>query len=381
MGMGGALMFAGRPLPLVLKFADWPAQDRAAWNAALEDEGPFSQSGAFAHLREGTLKRYRQDYGHWLSFIARNHPALLDAAPAQRVSEPVVREFIEETSNRPSCRRSKAGGVQLVSFRTLANHLQGLHTVMRAFNAPQDLSWLKLAARRIYILSDPYSLKPPIPLSASEVRTWALSRLAEVHGGYPADPIARAVAFRQALSIGLLISAPERLRAFSGLTVAQVVFPDADRVRIDFPGEDTKNNKDRSIPVQGTLVLWLRIYLDHYRNVLLRGASSDALWIGRDGVPLTYDGFGSGLELVMEREFGIRLRPHAFRTISASSTAAMLPEQVGIIREILGHATLEMAERHYIRVSNVRACRSYQEVVTGIRKGGASKRSGKVSKK
>lgn len=40
-----------------------------------------------------------------------------------------------------------------------------------------------------------------------------------------------------------------------------------------------------------------------------------------------------------------------------------------------------MAERHYIRVSNVRACRSYQEVVTGIRKCGVSKKPAKVGKK
>jgi len=182
------------------------------------------------------------------------------------------------------------------------------------------------------------------------------------------------VAFRQALSIGLLISAPERLRAFSRLTVAQVVFLATAHVRIDFPAEDTKNNKDRSIPVHGALVGWLRIYLDHYRMVLLRGASSDALWISRDGGPLTYDGFGAGLELVMKREFGLRLRPHAFRAIAASSTAELLPEQVRIIREILGHATLEVAERHYIRVTNVRACRSLQEVVSGLRKGQASKK-------
>ena len=338
------------------------------------DEGPFSVGGAFAHLREGTLKRYRQDYGHWLSFILRNRPELFDVPPTHRVREAVVRAFIEETRTRPSCRRKTGAEAQTVSPRTLANHLEGLYIVMRAFNAERDLSWLKLGARRIYVQSDPYSLKAPIPLTASEIRTWALRRLSKVHEDHDADPIARAVAFRQALSIGLLISAPERLRAFIGLTVEQVNFIAGDLLRLDFPAEATKNNKDRSIPVHGALVGWLRIYLDHYRMVLLRGASSDALWISRDGGPLTYDGFGAGLELVMKREFGLRLRPHAFRAIAASSTAEMLPEQVRIIREILGHATLEVAERHYIRVTNVRACRSLQEVVSGLRKGQASKK-------
>ena len=302
-------MSAGKPPPLVLKFEDWPDADRKAWHAALEDEGPFSPGGAFAHLRDGTLKRYRQDYGHWLSFILRTRPELFDVPPTHRVCEAVVQEFIEETRTRPSCRRKTGAEAQTVSPRTLANHLEGLYIVMRAFNAERDLSWLKLGARRIYVQSDPYSLKAPIPLTASEIRTWALRRLSKVHEDHDADPIARAVAFRQALSIGLLISAPERLRAFIGLTVEQVNFIAGDLLRLDFPAEATKNNKDRSIPVHGALVGWLRIYLDHYRMVLLRGASSDALWISRDGGPLTYDGFGAGLELVMRREFGLRLRP------------------------------------------------------------------------
>lgn len=77
----------------------------------------------------------------------------------------------------------------------------------------------------------------------------------------------------------------------------------------------------------------------------------------------------------------LQLRPHAFRTIAASSTAEMLPEQVGIIREILGHATLEIAERHYIRVSNVRSCRSYQAVVADLRKGVSSRKRPKRRKR
>lgn len=202
---------------------------------------------------------------------------------------------------------------------------------------------------------------------------WALLRLLEVDEGQSADPIVQAVAFRHAISIGLLVSASERLRAFAGLNVGQVSVITDGLLRLELPADMTKNEKGRNILLHGALAGWLRRYLGQYRVVLLRGTTSEALWISRDGGPLTYDGFGAGLRLVMEREFGLPLRPHAFRAIAASGTAEMLPEQVGIVREILEHATLAMAELHYMRVSNVRACRGYQSVAAGVRKGGATR--------
>jgi len=84
----------------------------------------------------------------------------------------------------------------------------------------------------IYVPSDPYSPKAPIPLTASEVRSWALRRLSEVHEDQDTDPIARAVALRQALSIGLLIPAPERLRAFIGFTVGEVNFINSELLKL-----------------------------------------------------------------------------------------------------------------------------------------------------
>lgn len=127
-------MSAGKPSSLVLKFEDWLGADREAWNVALKDEGPFHPGGAFARLRKGNLKRYRQDYRHWQSFILRNRPELMDVPPAQRVREAVARASIEETRIRHSSRKTRHGEARPVGLRTPANHLQGLFRVVRAFN-------------------------------------------------------------------------------------------------------------------------------------------------------------------------------------------------------------------------------------------------------
>ncbi|MEM9964145.1 MAG: hypothetical protein AAGC58_02225 [Asticcacaulis sp.] len=71
-------------------------------------------------------------------------------------------------------------------------------------------------------------------------------------------------------------------------------------------------------------------------------------------------------------------QPHAFRHIAATSIATYAPEHVGIIRDILGHTTLQMAERHYNRASAVDVSIKLQRVLRELRQedagGGRNKR-------
>ncbi|UWQ90455.1 hypothetical protein K3727_17025 [Rhodobacteraceae bacterium M382] len=43
---------------------------------------------------------------------------------------------------------------------------------------------------------------------------------------------------------------------------------------------------------------------------------------------------------------------HAFCDITATSIAELHPEHIGIIRDILGHVTLDIAEKHYEAKAN-----------------------------
>ncbi len=57
------------------------------------------------------------------------------------------------------------------------------------------------------------------------------------------------------------------------------------------------------------------------------------------------------------------LRPHAFRHIAATSIAEADPEHVNIIRDLLGHATLDISERHYNRATGISSCTRVQSIV------------------
>jgi site-specific recombinase XerD len=68
------------------------------------------------------------------------------------------------------------------------------------------------------------------------------------------------------------------------------------------------------------------------------------------------------------RHLGIALRPHAFRHIAATSIAEYDPEHVNIIRDILGHASLNMAQKHYNRATGISSCNGLQSIVEDFRK-------------
>jgi integrase len=121
----------------------------------------------------------------------------------------------------------------------------------------------------------------------------------------------------------------------------------------------------------------LRFYLDNWRPILLRDQISQALWISERGVPLSADSYQSGLALLTEREFSVTLRPHAFRHIAATTIAEKNPEEAGVIRDVLGHATIRTSEMYYNRAEARAACGRLQALVDKVRKSGTMKKAPK----
>jgi integrase len=183
-----------------------------------------------------------------------------------------------------------------------------------------------------------------------------------------ATPMKRAIWYRQALMIGLLISRPVRRRTFIGIRLGAHLSEVSDGFVLHFRPEDMKDKRHHSYPLPKALVVPMRRYLDIHRPVLLQDKSSDGLWINQYGNVITADGYARELPKITQKHLGIELRPHAFRHIAATSIAEVDPEHVGIIRDILGHASLDMAYKHYNRASQISSCNGLQSIVEDIRK-------------
>lgn len=264
-------------------------------------------------------------------------------------------------------------GMLRLKLRSISNQVLTLAVIAKGFEPDGDWAWLHHAARSLYEQSNPHQLKPPIPISAAYLFEWSLALLNRLEDSPVSDPVVHAMRFRQALMVGLLIARPVRVRALMAMTVSKHVEVSEHGITLCFAAEDIKDKKARRMPFPEPLTPFMLRYLDHHRSILLRSRESDALWISQRGNPMSIDSFTSGLALLTNRAFGLTLRPHAFRHIAATSIATYAPEHAGIIRDILGHATLRMAERHYNRATGIETSRRFQEVLRNLRSDGRRK--------
>lgn len=351
-------------IPLVLAFKDWPVGDREAWAVALQPSDGFGDGGAFSEASKGSLKLLQQGYAQWLSYLARTAPDALGLAFSDRVTKERVNGFVVESAAR---------GVKL---RTIANHLRALKTVHRAFGCP-NVVWLHRKERRTYRASNPTQLKPPLPVDAAKVFAWAVHRLEALDKTPLGDSQNQAIAWRQALMVGIQIACPVRLRAMVAMTVDWHVVPFTSGFTLRWSAEDMKTRRYHEMPLPKELVYAMRRYLDQYRPILLQGNFSPALWISSRGKALNHHSYQGGLAKLTEREFGITLRPHAFRHIAATSIAEKNPAEAGIIKDLLTHATIRTSEMYYNRAETRAACGRLQDLVDKARKSGTMKKAPK----
>ncbi len=340
---------------LILKPETWPEVDRKAWQALFVEIDLFDGRSPAAHWSEGSRRKREQGYGHWLGFLDRTGRLEPTADPAGRISPEAVRAYVAEEDAR-------------CAPTTVYIHVEDLHAVANALDPEADWRWLHTLMTRLRWRLDHNTLKPRASVDARFLLDWALRRMREADADEDLDPLRRAIRYRQALMIGVLIARPFRIRAFIAMEVDEHLAASEHGYLMRFPAELMKDRKAREHPLTESLVEPMRRYLEVHRPCLLQGGERAGLWITQYGEVMTRDGFTRELGKITLREFGETLRPHAFRHIAATSIATDDPEHVGIIADVLGHASSQMAEKHYNRARGVEALASYQSLMEDLRK-------------
>lgn len=337
------------PSPLILRLAHWPAADKSRWAALFDDEDLF-EPGPATHWSNGGIRLREQGYGRWLGFLAAEDRALLTQPPDERIRPDLVDRFI-------------AAELARVKPRSVLTSLDCLFAFARMAYPDGDWTWLLRALKRLKARHGSGELKPRPALSAGEISQWARRRLKRLSDSTGMDPMRRAIDFRDAFMIGLLIARPVRARAYVGIRLGLQLLPCDTGYRLEFRAEDMKDKRRHSYDVPNDLLPWLALYLQEIRPVLLGKHTSDTLWITHHGKPMAYGTLVRSLPEITRQQLGVRLGPHAFRHVAATTIAIENPGKVGIIREVLGHATLAMAEKHYNRATSLESCDALQKVV------------------
>ncbi len=352
-------------IPLVLKLDNWPKADQSTWKDLFLSGGPFDDVGPCAKWSDGSRKKRSQSYGQWLSFLHRTDETALEKAPARRIKKARVRAFVAECEMR-------------LAPRTVQTLVTDIYVLAKSIAPKKDWKWLDTVVKHLAQNANCHSLPAPHPIMGPRILRWSLQFMEETALDIRLSPKKQAIRYRQALMIGFLANCPVRRRTLLVMNVGSHVQPTTDGFTLRFGATDMKDRKARCFRLPAVLVEPMRAYLEHYRPVLLDEGRTAALWINQYGNGITKDGLSRELPKITERYLGVALRPHAFRHIAATSIAELDPDNANIIRDILGHATLDTAYKHYNRATGISSCNALQSLVEDIRNGAPLMRRAKV---
>lgn len=105
-----------------------------------------------------------------------------------------------------------------------------------------------------------------------------------------------------------------------------------------------KGSKERLSPISSICEKYLRIYIEKYRNTLLKNKTSEYVFINNFGNPITRQGFFKNLKRIAKEE-GIEkeISPHTLRHSYATHLLSHGAD-LRIIQELLGHSDIATTE-------------------------------------
>lgn len=120
-----------------------------------------------------------------------------------------------------------------------------------------------------------------------------------------------------------------------------------------------KGNKERLVPINDIAINYLKLYIDNYRDKLLKKEKSEYIFLNNLGKQLSRQGFFKYIQY-RAKEVGIRcdVSPHILRH-SFATHLINNGADIRIVQELLGHKNLVTTEI-YAHISNKKVKSEYQ---------------------
>ena len=336
-----------------LKYDDWPAIDRDAWETMTRPGDIFDDAGTASHWSLRTLGTNRAHYGCWLHFLETEGMLAPAEAPWARVSKDIVHRYVLSLRNR-------------VSPRTVASMLIGLKCVVLRMAPDQDWRWLKDLTNRLDAMANaaPRKPRPPMP-PLSEMYHALFDRL---------ETLARAaitcdrdfLVYRDTLIAAILCVAPVRLRNLSMIRIGVHLQMRGDTFNLFFEGNETKTRQPIDLPLPPRLNSLINFYLKSVRSRFTGPESGDRLWVGAKGAPLGYQAVHEAVRGVTKDLFGTGIGPHRFRELCATFLAESSASDALHARPLLGHRRMETTEKHFIHAQQIEAGMAVAVAIDGF---------------
>ena len=340
-----------------LHVREWPETDQKLWREALaprdlEDE---DQSPA-AKWRPTTVQTNREGYGRWIDYLQRSGRGL-DEPPGQRVTRDRVNGYLAELAQ------------QGVSIRSRCNRTSELLSVLLAIAPQTDWAWLKRRYKSLDAQARDGRQCPTPTLLAGDILDSAFKRLRAMEQAEDSErDLYWALAYRNWLMLAMLTLVPLRRRNFATLSLDRHLRVAGPEWLVEIPGAEAKGGKRITKPLPPTLHSHVRLYLEQVRPMLLKGNSSDRLWITNRHGPMTSHSLFVMMTNFTRKAFGTPIGPHKFRHIGATSILFATPGETEVARAFLAHGDYATTHDHYVIGELIAASRQQAAVVAKLRR-------------
>jgi integrase/recombinase XerD len=321
-----------------LPYAEWPDQDRKRWSAVNETGVDiFDDGGRAAHLAEPSRRALKGSYGRFLGYLSLTHDRLLLDAPETRLDRDIIAGYV--AFRQPSC-----------SEEGIAIDLHHLRLALRFLCPASDWSWLLTATKRIAAKA---KRKPQKQHLMTSERLYALGIELMDHAAAraaTAELLSKSDAFdyRDGLLIALMAMLPLRRRTVAALRIGKQVLKSGDLWELEIPARDVKTKRPLDYPVSPEISRRIDVYVGQFRWRIPRAAEHDWLWPSNKGRPMDD---GTIYDMVRRRTlaaFGFPVNLHRFRHGAGTFWSIMDPANVRGVKDLLGHASFDTTEQHYI---------------------------------
>jgi integrase/recombinase XerD len=345
--------------------AEWPARDRAFWQAALVPGDLVEDGGSRARYSEYSNRNAIYGYGRWLTWLEHQGLLEVESSPADRIIPVRVASYIANLEKHNAT-------------QTLLNRLQELAAMAVVMDPDRDWSWIYRMYSQIRLRHRPARPKRSRLVSAGELLDVGLGLMAAAKEEPTA--CARALVHRDGLILAVLAARPLRMRNLVGLELDRTLVCRGTQWWIDFSADETKTKEVIELPWPEALVGCLETYLTH-RGVLagLRRVPAPvggALWLSKKGLPMSRGAVYARITTRTRDAFGRPINPHLFRDCVATSIAIDDPRHIGIAWRLLGHHTASTTEKFYNLAGSIEASRTMQNALRALRRGKPSPTEG-----
>jgi len=342
--------------------AEWPQLHRDAWDRARQPGDRLHPGGPASRWAPRSVAKTEHGYGRFLTWCDRQGNLSPESVPGDRVTDRAVADYIDHLL-------AVGNGTQTAICR-----IEELYNALRVMAPAKEWRWLYqfVAQLKDEALPSPRRLAQQQHAKTRPLLDLGLALMAQAETANNLTELQKATMFRDGAIIALLTARPIRVDNFASLRMDHSFIGDRASYKIMLKADETKNRRRLEYEIPALLVPQINRYIDHYRPILMTcgsrytPAAFDALWVSREGGPLSAQSLRKVVNDRTLAAFGVAIPPHRFRDAAATDFADKDSAHALAAAAVLGNHPVTM-RKYYNKSRGGAAHQRYHEAIDALR--------------